>query len=78
MTYSMANGFRLYTNGVYFGSTGAYSYGNSGNITWLQLGYMSSCSSAVSMNAGYQGAIDEVYMHSRELTASEVSVLANP
>lgn len=78
MTYSSTNGIRLYINGVYFGGAGPYSYANSGYIVWLELGYITPCSSSVSMNAGYQGAIDEVYMHSRELTASEVSVLANP
>ncbi|CAF5004183.1 unnamed protein product [Rotaria socialis] len=78
-TFSLTNGYRLYINGVYYGTTGYYSYGGtSGAITWIQIGYNFGCSSAYITNAGFQGIIDEVYVHNREITAAEVSALANP
>lgn len=78
-TFSLANGYSLYINGNYYGTTGYYSYGGtSGVITWLQVGYNFGCSSAYISNAAYQGIIDEIYLHNRELAASEVAALANP
>ncbi len=77
-TFSLANGYSLYVNGVLFGTTGYYSYGGTtGVITWLQVGYSFSCSSAYISNAAYQGVIDEIYIHNRELSASEVRALAS-
>ena len=78
VTYSLTNGLRLYVNGVYFGSTGAFYFGYNGYITYFQLGYAYYCSSSSITNNGYQGSIDEVYVHSREITQSEVTALANP
>ena len=77
-TFTLTNGYSLYINGVYFGTTGYYSHSASGSITWLQLGYSFSCSSAVISNTGFQGIIDEVYIFNREITAAEVYALANP
>ncbi len=78
VTYSLTNGLRLYVNGVYYGSTGAFTFGNTGYIMYMQFGYVSGCGSSSITNAGYQGSIDEVYVHSREISQSEVSTLANP
>ncbi|CAF1269156.1 unnamed protein product [Rotaria sordida] len=78
VTYSYTNGLRLYVNGVYFGNTGSFSFSNSGYITYLTLGYMYYCSSGSISNNGYQGSVDEVYIHSREITQAEVTALANP
>ena len=78
-TFSLANGYILYANGVRYGTTGYYSYGGtSGLITWLQIGYNFGCSSAYITNAAFQGSIDEIYAHNRELSATEVAALANP
>ena len=77
-TFSLANGYALYVNGNYYGTTGSSSSSNSGYITWLQLGYSFSCSSQYITNAAYQGSIDEVYLYNRELSATEVRTLANP
>jgi hypothetical protein len=78
VTYSLTDGFRLYVNGVYYGSPGTFTYSNSGYIMYLQLGYAYPCSGSSITNSGYQGSLDEVYVHSRELSQSEVTALANP
>ena len=77
-TYSVTNGLRLYTNGVLFGNTGGYTQSASNYITHLVLGYVYSCYVNPVPNSGFQGTIDEVYVHSRELSQAEVSTLANP
>ena len=77
-TYSSTNGYSLYVNGVFFGSTGAYGYSSSGVILWLQIGFSFTCSTGYLPNTAYQGAIDEIYVHNRELAASDVYALANP
>ncbi|CAF1164432.1 unnamed protein product [Rotaria sordida] len=78
-TFSLTNGYRLYVNGVYFGTTGYYSYsGTSGVINWLQIGYSFTCSGNYISNAAFQGIIDEIYVHNREITATEVYTFANP
>ncbi len=77
-TYSPTNGYTLYVNGILFGSTGAYTLLASGAITWLQIGYNFVCTAANIYNAGYQGSIDEIYIHNRELTQTDVTALANP
>lgn len=61
-----------------FGSTGAYSLLATNSITWLQIGYNFVCTSANINNVGYQGSIDEIYVHNRELTQADVTALANP
>ena len=78
-TFSLANGYTLYVNGARYGTTGYYSYGGTTYvITWLQIGYNFGCSSAYISNAAFQGSIDEIYAHNRELTATEIAALANP
>ena len=76
-TYSSTNGITLYVNGTLYGSTGACGSSTSGFLTWLQIGYNFACSGSVS-NGGYYGSVDEVYVHSRELTQADVTALANP
>ncbi|CAF0982609.1 unnamed protein product [Rotaria sordida] len=78
VTYSYTNGLSLYVNGGYFGQTDSFTFTNSGYITYLQLGFMYTCSSSSSVsNSAYQGSVDEVYVHSRELTQAEVTTLAS-
>jgi len=63
-TFSLANGYSVYVNGNFYGTTGYYSYGGtSWVITWLQVGYNFACSSAYISNAPYQDIIDEIYLH---------------
>ena len=78
LTYSFTTGLTLYTNGTLIGNTGSFTFGASGVISYVQLGYFTSCSSGVITNAAYQGIVDEMYIYSRELTQSEAVALANP
>jgi hypothetical protein len=78
-TYSWTNGYTLYVNGILFGSTGAYGFGNSGNITWIQIGNsINNCQNVYISGTPYQGLVDEVYVHNRELSQVDVTALANP
>jgi hypothetical protein len=79
LTFSTANGYTLYVNGIVFGATGTIgTYSTSNAFAYLFIGYSSySCGSA-GVNTPYQGSIDEVYIHSRELAQSDVTTLANP
>ena len=77
VTYSPSNGYSLYFNGVYFGASGNVTYQSSGTLGTLFVGYFNSCASA-SYNSPYQGSIDEVYVHNRELTQADITVLFNP
>ncbi|CAF3480339.1 unnamed protein product [Rotaria sp. Silwood2] len=49
-----------------------------GWINWLQIGYNFGCSGNYISNGAFQGIIDEIYVHNREITATEVYALANP
>ena len=77
VTYGPLNGYTLYFNGVYFGATGNVTYQSSGILTSVYVGYYMGCSGA-SQNNPYQGSIDEIYVHNRELAQAEVTLLANP
>lgn len=78
VTYSFSTGLTLYTNGIWIGNTGSFTFGASGAISYIQLGYYTSCSSNYISNTAYQGLVDEMYVYSRELTQSEARALANP
>ncbi|CAF2115882.1 unnamed protein product [Rotaria magnacalcarata] len=78
VTYSMINGLRLYIDGIYFDSTGSFPFEASGSIIYLQIGFSRWCTSYSISNAGYNGLVDEVYVHSRELSQTEINILANP
>ena len=77
VTFSTTNGYILYFNGVYFGTTGSTTYAASSSFANLFIGYTASCTGA-GQNGVYQGSIDEVYVHNRELTQADVTKLANP
>ena len=79
LTYSQANGYTLYTNGVLFGSTGSgvAAPPTSGSFAYLNIGFQTTCSS-INSYTSFQGGIDEVYIHNRELTQADVTALANP
>ncbi|CAF1591634.1 unnamed protein product [Didymodactylos carnosus] len=77
-TYSQANGLRLYINGILFGSSGTMAYVASGYNNYLTFGFnFNACGSGPISGGYYQGAIDEVYVNRRELSAAEVYSRAN-
>ncbi len=79
LTYSSTNGYTLYVNGIYFGATaGPNVYATSGTFANLFIGFSGTNCGGATYNAAYQGSIDEVYIHSRELTQTDVTGLANP
>jgi hypothetical protein len=78
VTYGPIDGYTLYYNGNYFGTTGNISYTiQTPGFALLYIGFGIGCNSA-SVNSAYQGSIDELYVHSRELTQADVTALANP
>ncbi len=81
LTFSTTNGYTLYTNGIAFGATGlSGAFSTSGTFAYLFIGFSTiNCNSALgSTNVAYQGSIDELYIHNRELTQADVTTLANP
>jgi hypothetical protein len=78
LTYSSTNGYTFYVNGIYFGATGGPNvYAISGTFAYLFIGYSGTACAAGGQNVAYQGSIDEVYIHNRELTQTDVTGLAN-
>ncbi|CAF3315874.1 unnamed protein product [Rotaria sp. Silwood2] len=78
LTYSTTNGFTFYVNGILFSSSGGFTFSTSGTISTLLIGYNFNCCYGSLSNVGYQGSVDEIYIHNRELTQADVSALANP
>jgi hypothetical protein len=80
-TYSLSNGITMYINGARYGSTGASFYNSTASShDWLNVGWSPHpCTSALTSisNGFFQGAIDELYVYRRELSASEIASLAN-
>ncbi|CAF4950896.1 unnamed protein product [Rotaria magnacalcarata] len=80
VTYSSSNGFKLYINGIFYSTSGAFNYVAAGTSLYASIGndlglgiYCISGSSS-----GFTGCIDEFFLYSRELTASEILAAANP
>ena len=80
-TYSTASGVTLYVNAAQVGTTNGTSYTASGVPDYVLLGYYGSLGSSCatgSISAGqFTGAIDEFRIYNRELSPSDVCVLAN-
>lgn len=77
--YSLANGPSLYFNGVLYMTGGTGSFSSSGTIEWLTFGYNFGLCTPTPQNGGYYfGAMDEIYVFRRELSAGEINALANP
>ena len=80
-TYSSTNGVTLYVNGIQVGTTGGASYTASGVPDYVLLGYYgslgSSCQAGSISPGQFTGVIDEFRIYSRELSLSDVCVLAN-
>ena len=81
-TYSPTNGMRLYLNGLFYSASSAFSYspGNSPSYIYLGSFPLSTCSavSSVISTEQFYGLMDEFYLFSREISAADVSRLANP
>jgi hypothetical protein len=82
-TYSLSNGLRIWINGTQYGSASApFSYVAANGPVILTLGSSlsgtSSCYAGVSVMGQYLGYIDEFQFYSRELSAADISNLANP
>ncbi|CAF4149911.1 unnamed protein product [Adineta steineri] len=80
-TYSQTHGLTLYVNGVSVGNTGALDNGAPGTVIILTLGNSISgswCNSQSITTGSFYGYLDEFRVYSRELSAVEVSELANP
>ena len=81
-TYSPSNGLRLYVNGTLRGFVGGYNFISSGTPMILTLGNSllgtTSCVTGGIQMGQYYGSLDELYVYARELTALEISTLANP
>ncbi|CAF3642266.1 unnamed protein product [Rotaria socialis] len=79
-TYCPSSGFRLYINGTFYATSGAFSYVAAGTSLYLFIGGDGGYAflSAPGCSAGFTGSVDELFMYSRELTASEKFVAANP
>ncbi|CAF3326688.1 unnamed protein product [Rotaria sp. Silwood2] len=79
-TYSQSNGIRLYVNGTLIGSTGSMIYIAPDKYNFLTLAYPfagSPCGTVSIYSGNYFGDLDELRVYSRELTAADISLLAN-
>ena len=81
VTYSRTSGLRLYSNGSLCNSTSAFSFDASGTPNYLAIGSPRAgigCRSLFDINGQYSGAVDELRVYSRELTAGDIQALSNP
>lgn len=70
-TYSSTNGIRLYINGTYFSTSGAFSSSASGNPMYMAIGSNFGSNTCSPGYGGYfNGVADEFYLYSRELTCA--------
>jgi hypothetical protein len=81
-TYSSTDGLRLYVNGTLSGSSSAYTFSAGGVPMTITLGSSllgtGTCHTGTIQMGRFYGSLDEFYVYARELTASEVTALANP
>jgi hypothetical protein len=78
-TYSASNGIRLYVNGTYNSTSGAFTYAAAGSAVGMTLGsYRGNNGCSPFYGGDFNGILDEFYLFSRELSAAEIWALANP
>ncbi|CAF0796535.1 unnamed protein product [Adineta steineri] len=79
-TFSTTNGVRLYVNGSLINSTGTMAYSASGAVNTLTLGNprVTGCATKSIVPGTFYGYLDEFRLYSRELSAADVTTLANP
>ena len=81
VTYSPTSGLRLYVNGTLSNSSMPFSFQASGTPNYLFVGSPRAgigCRSLFDINGQYSGAVDELQVYSRELTADDIHTLVNP
>ena len=81
VTYSVGNGLVLYINGTLTNSLAPFSFVSGGQAMHLFMSSPSSgisCVSGYNISGSYSGAVDELRVYSRELSASDVVALVNP
>lgn len=79
-TYSTSNGIRLYISDTLVGSANASAHSASGIPMTITLGNAlngSNCTRAT-QPIPYRGFVDEFRLYSRELSAADLCILANP
>lgn len=77
-THSSTNSIRLYINGAL---SGAYEFSAAGARMTITLGsslFGTACNASSIQIGQYSGSLDEFQVYARELTAAEISTLANP
>lgn len=81
-TYSPTNGQRLYVNGTLVTSSSPYTFAASNARMTITLGSSlfgtGVCNTGTIQMGQYYGSLDEFQVYSRELTAAQVSAIANP
>ena len=83
VTYESSNGIKLWVNGTQYGAaSGAYNYLAASIPVTATLGSSlngtNTCASGGITMGQYLGYMDEFQLYSRELSAADVTVLANP
>lgn len=83
VTYGSSNGLRLWVNGAQYGAaSGGYTYTAATVPVTATLGSSTggtgNCATGVITMGQFHGYLDEFRLYSRELSASDVSALANP
>ena len=80
-TYNLTYGLRLYANGSRCNVSSAFSFQASGTPNYL---FVDSPRAGIhfpwwsDITGQYSGAVNELHIYSRELTAPEISDMANP
>ena len=78
-TYSLNNGLRLYANGSLYNVSSAFSFLGSSTPNYLFVGSSRAATNfawSSDITGQYSGAVDDLQVYSRELTASEINALA--
>jgi hypothetical protein len=83
ITYSSSNGISFWVSGTQYGSaSGPYNYSTPNSPVIVTIGSSlsgaSSCPSTSIVMGQYHGYIDQFQLYSRELSASDITSLANP
>ena len=79
-TYSFSAGLRLYVNGSLCNSSSSFAFVGSGGPNYIFVGSARAATNSSwwpEIAGQYSGAVDELQVYSRELTANEVNELAN-
>ncbi|CAF1498261.1 unnamed protein product, partial [Didymodactylos carnosus] len=79
-TYSPDNGLTMYVNGSWYESTGSFAYAASASFDTITIGnpLLDNLCEKDSSPGQFYGAVDDFRLYSRELSAADVTVLANP